>query len=125
MAIEGALIEMRQALATMEDGADRGAAERSFNRADVGFHEALALSGNNRMLALFLEAMSASLADSFSLSMRGRALRGQTHEATLSAHQLILDGVRKGDSRAAAQAMRAHLRDAERDLRAAFASEPG
>ena len=39
--------------ADIEAGPDRSAAEQVFNRADVGFHEALALSGGNRMLALF------------------------------------------------------------------------
>ena len=115
-AVEGALLGMRQALADM--GVDRSEAEQTFNRCDVGFHEALALASGNRMLALFLEAMAVPLADSFRMSMRGRAFRGQTHAATLSAHQAIFDSVKRGDSRAAAQAMRAHLKDAERDLRA-------
>ena len=123
-AIAGALLGMRQAVGAIETGPDRSTAEQAFNRADVGFHEALALSSGNRMLALFLEAMSAPLADSFRMSTRGRAIRGQTHAATLSAHQAIHDAVSAGDSRAAAQAMRAHLRDAERDLRAAFARGP-
>lgn len=123
-AIEGALLGMRRAVADIGAGPDRGAAEGAFNRADVGFHEALALSGGNRMLALFLDAMAPPLADSFRLSTRGRALRGRTHEAVLAAHQAIYDGVEAGDGRAAAQAMRAHLRDSEHDLRAAFARGP-
>ena len=123
-ALEAALLGMRQAVVDVETGPDRDAAERAFNRADVGFHEALALSGGNRMLALFLEAMAAPLADSFRMSTRGRAIRGRTHAATLSAHQAIHDAVKAGDGRAAAQAMRTHLRDAERDLRAAFARGP-
>lgn len=120
-AIEGALLGMQRAVADVETGPDRTAAEQAFNRADVGFHETLALSGGNRMLALFLEAMAAPLADSFRLSTRGRAIRGQTHAATLAAHRAIYEAVRAGDNRAAAQAMRVHLKDAERDLRAAFA----
>lgn len=120
-ALEGAMLGMRQALADMDK--DRIAAEQAFNRFDVGFHEALALASGNRMLALFLEAMAVPLADSFRMSTRGRAIRGQTHEATLSAHEAIFDCVRRGDSRSAAQAMRAHLKDAERDLRAVMARD--
>ena len=120
VAIEGALTGMIEAAADIERGSARASAELRFNRFDVGFHEALALSSGNRMLTLFLEAMAVPLAESFRMSTRGRALRGQTHEATLSAHQLILESVKKGDSRGAAQAMRAHLKDAEHDLRAAF-----
>ncbi len=124
-AIDNALAGMIQAVEEIGTGPDRIAAESRFNRYDVGFHEALALASGNRMLTLLLEAMAVPLAESFRMSTRGRALRGQTHEATLSAHRLILESVRKGDGRAAAQAMRAHLRDAESDLRAAFGHGPG
>lgn len=120
-AIEAALHGMRQAASGLDAGPDRASAEQAFNRADVGFHEALALSSGNRMLALLLESMSVPLADSFRMSTRGRAIRGQTHAGTLTAHSAIYESVKAGDSRAAAQAMRAHLRDAERDLRAALA----
>jgi GntR family transcriptional repressor for pyruvate dehydrogenase complex len=65
--------------------------------------------------------MAAPLAESFRMSTRGRTLRGQTHEATLAAHRAILDCVRRGDGRAAAQAMQAHLKDAAQDLQAALA----
>ncbi len=124
-AIASALDGMVDAVADIERGADRVSAEARFNRLDVGFHEALALSSGNRMLALFLEAMAAPLEESFRMSTRGRTLRGQSHRATLAAHQAILDGVRKGNGRAAAQAMRAHLKEAEQDLRAAFGHREG
>ena len=119
-AIESALDGMVSAVADIERGADRAVAEARFNRLDVGFHEALALSSGNRMLAMFLEAMASPLEESFRMSTRGRTLRGQSHQATLAAHRAILDAVRAGDGRAAAQAMRAHLKQAEQDLRAAL-----
>lgn len=64
--------------------------------------------------------MSKPLERSFFMSRRGRELRGQGVKATIAAHQRILDFVREGNARAAAEAMRAHLEDAERDMRAAF-----
>ena len=123
-AVEGALAGMTDAVTGIEAGKDRAAAEARFNRFDVGFHEALALCSGNRMLTLFLEAMAVPLAESFRMSTRGRGLRGQDHAATLAAHRLILESVRRGDSRGAAQAMRAHLKDAEHDLRAAVGRGP-
>lgn len=119
-AIEHALDGMRRAAAEMDAAAasDREAAERQFHRCDLGFHEALALASGNRMITYLIEAMAVPLLDSFSLSMRGHALRGHLPEHTIAAHQRILDYVREGDSRGAAQAMRSHLEDAERDLRA-------
>jgi GntR family transcriptional regulator, transcriptional repressor for pyruvate dehydrogenase complex len=114
-AIEAALAGMEAALPG--PGEDAG---EEFNRFDVGFHEALALASGNRMLTLFLEALSVPLARSFSMSTQGRTLRGHTHAGTVAAHRAILDCVRQGDSRGAAQAMRAHLKDAEQDLQAVF-----
>lgn len=119
-AIEGALGGMGEAVADIARGKDRSAAEQGFNQFDIGFHEALALASGNRMLTFLLDAMAAPLAESFRMSTRGRALRGQTHAATLAAHQLIFEHIRQGDGRAAARAMRTHLKDAERDLRAAL-----
>ena len=65
------------------------------------------------------EAMSAPLRQSFHLSMRGHRLRGHTPEATIAAHERVVDRVKAGDGRGAAQAMRLHLRESERDIRAA------
>lgn len=124
VAIEAALNGMGEAVAEIERGGDRASAEQRFNQFDVGFHEALALTGGNRMLTFLLDAMARPLAASFSMSTRGRAVRGQTHASTLAAHRHVYDCVRDGDVRAAAQAMRTHLKDAERDLRAAFSDGP-
>jgi GntR family transcriptional regulator, transcriptional repressor for pyruvate dehydrogenase complex len=123
-AIEAALDGMREAAGRMKRGPDKVAAEHRFHDYDVGFHEALALSSGNRMLAYLLEAMAGPLRESFHLSMRGHRLRGRGAEETIAAHEKILEGVKSGDGRGAGQAMRAHLRDAERDIRAALNSGP-
>jgi DNA-binding FadR family transcriptional regulator len=123
-ALEGALDGMRNAAARMRRGPDRSEAEERFHDYDVGFHEALALASGNRMLAYLLEAMATPLRDSFHLSLRGHRLRGADTEQTIAAHEFIFERVKSGDGRGAAQAMRAHLRDAERDIRAALRSGP-
>lgn len=120
MAIEVALSGMGKAVIEIERGGDRAAAEQQFNGFDIAFHQALALAADNRMLIFLLDAMVAPLVESFRMSTRGRALRGQTHAATLEAHQAIFAHVGQRRSRAAARAMQVHLKNAERDLRAAF-----
>jgi DNA-binding FadR family transcriptional regulator len=124
-AIDGALTGMREAAEKMRLGPDRAGAEERYHEFDVGFHEALALSSGNRMLAYLLEAMAAPLRDSFHLSMRGHRLRGHDAEETIAAHERIFERVKSGDGRGAAQAMRAHLRDAERDIKAALNARLG
>jgi DNA-binding FadR family transcriptional regulator len=119
-AIEGALAGMRAAAAEMRGGGDRAAAEARFHNWDVGYHEALALASGNRMLAHLLEAMAASLKDSFYLSLRGHRLRGHTPEDTIAAHERIFECIQAGDPRGAARAMRSHLREAVRDVSAAL-----
>ncbi len=119
IAIEQALEGMRDAAAVMArtTGGECEAAERDFHRYDVGFHEAIALASGNRMITYLIEAMAVPLEDSLSLAMRGHQMRGHATQQTIEAHQRILDFIRDGDSRGAAQAMRIHLEDAERDLR--------
>jgi DNA-binding FadR family transcriptional regulator len=95
-------------------------AEKRFHECDVGFHEALAMASGNRVLTSLFEAMAKPLERSFYKSRRGRELRGQGVEVTLAAHQRIFEFVRDGNARAAAEAMRAHLDDTRRDMRAAF-----
>jgi GntR family transcriptional repressor for pyruvate dehydrogenase complex len=116
-AIEAALQGMRETAADHRNW--DSATEDRFHEYDVGFHEAMALSSGNRMLAYLLEAMAAPLRESFHLSMQGHKLRGYTPEATIAAHERIFERVKAGDGRGAAQAMRLHLRESERDIRAA------
>jgi len=89
---------------------------------DVAFHEALALASGNRILTYLFEAMASPLQESFYLTRRGHELRGHTPEHTIAAHQAILKFVRQGDAHGAAEAMRTHLQDAERDIRMALGS---
>ena len=59
------------------------------------------------------------------MSRRGQTLRGAGREETLSAHQAILDAIKAGDQRAAVDAMRAHLKSTELDIRSHVASGNG
>lgn len=119
IAIEQALEGMRKAMAAMarSSGADYEIAKQDFSKFDVGFHEAIALASGNRMITYLIEAMAIPLEDSHALTMRGRQIRGQSLQSAIDSHQRILDFIRDGDSRGAAESMRVHLEDAERDLR--------
>jgi DNA-binding FadR family transcriptional regulator len=110
---------MREAARGGKDGPG-GPNEMAFHRFDVGFHESLAVASSNRILVSLFEAMGPALERSFFLSRRGRQLRGLTSERTIAMHQLILDKVQAGDAAGAEAAMRAHLTEAARDMRAAF-----
>ena len=94
--------------------------ELAFHTHDVGFHEAIALASGNRVLGFLFEAMSTPLREGFFISRRGHEQRGHTLHDTILAHQRILDCIKAGNSRAAAEAMRAHLKDTERDIRTAL-----
>lgn len=124
IAIESALEGMR-ALAARDAELTDEAAERRFNQFDAGFHEAIALASGNRALGYLFEAMAGPLQEGFFISRRGNEVRGHSVRDTIEAHQRILDCIREGNSRAAAEAMRAHLRDTERDIRAALGRVSG
>lgn len=119
VAIESALSGMKEAAALLAE-TDSVDAERSLHHYDVGFHEAIAMASGNRVLTFLFEAMTKPLEKSFFLSRRGRELRGQSMGDVVRAHQLILDHIKAGNVRGAADAMRAHLEDAGRDMRAAL-----
>lgn len=114
-ALEAAYEGMEQA--APHDG--QGNAE-AYTAADIAYHEALGLASGNRMLAFMLEGLADALKLSFIRSTEGHLARGGTWEENLEAHREMLDHVRSGDARGAAQAMRAHLRASERDLKAAI-----
>jgi GntR family transcriptional repressor for pyruvate dehydrogenase complex len=116
-AIDGALRGMREA-----EASDHADAEQLFHAFDVGFHEAVALASGNRLLGYLFEAMAGSLRHGIQISRRGHADRGHTLRDTIDAHQRILDAIRSGNSRSAAEAMRLHLKDTERDIRKALSS---
>jgi len=94
--------------------------ELEFHTHDVGFHEAVALASGNRVLGFLFEAMAMPLREGFFISRRGHEQRGHTLHDTIEAHQRILDCIKAGNSRSAAEAMRSHLKDTERDIRAAL-----
>jgi GntR family transcriptional regulator, transcriptional repressor for pyruvate dehydrogenase complex len=121
-AIENTIEAMQAAAADLKAGHDPEAAEHRYHHADVGFHEALALASGNRILTYLFEAMASPLQESFYLTRRGHQLRGHTPEHTIAAHRAILKFVREGNARGASEAMRTHLEDAERDIRAALGS---
>ena len=121
-ALESAMQGMRNAAVdynrAIAEGEDAEPADRRFQDFDLQFHEALATASGNRVVAFLFEAISKSLRESFSMSRRGQAMRGSTHEDTVAAHQAVLDAIRAGRPREAAEAMRLHLADTARDIRA-------
>jgi len=115
-AIEAALHDMRNAQRAPDGDED----EAAFHETDVGFHHAVALATGNRIMIGFFEAMAPAVRGSFFMSRRGRQLRGQGQEHTIHAHQRIYDCIAAGDVAGAEAAMRVHLTDAARDMRAAM-----
>lgn len=119
-AIESRLQAMRDAAVPMDANDDDRAAELAFHKADVGFHEAVAMAGGNRILISLFEAMAVPLQRSFFMSRHGRQQRGHDSKLTVEAHERILNCIRAGDVGAAETAMREHLEEAGRDMLAAF-----
>lgn len=119
-AIEAALQGMRHADAEWQSGRDPAGSELRFHEFDMGFHEALALASGNRVLTFLFEAMAGPLQESFFISQRGHDIRGHTRGDTVAAHERILQAIVDGNSRKAAEAMRSHLENTERDIRAAM-----
>lgn len=120
VAVEAALSVMREIAAGYDASDDPLAEEMRFHRADVGFHEALALAGGNRVLIYLFEGMTAPLVEAFSASRRGQKLRGHTLQDSYESHLRIFNLVSKGDAKAAASAMQTLLNAAEADLKAAY-----
>lgn len=113
-AMELALEAMRQT-----SGAEDRLAE--INAADLRFHESLAAASGNQLLSHLMEAMEEPLRASRLQSLRGHLARGGTVADVIEQHDRILDRVRARDARGAGAAMRDHLGQTARDLRAAFA----
>lgn len=121
-AVEGALTAMFAAAAVMDAGAEGPDVEQAFHQADVRFHEALALSGGNRVLTFLFEAMESSLMEAFVTSHRGQRLAGQTTEHVCKSHEHIFQHVSARDEKAAVEAMSAILDNAEANLRSALSN---
>src|SRR5213080_1263076 len=90
----------------------------AFHTADVRFHENLAAASGNRMLVFLIEAFAEPLRASRLRSFAGHQARGGGIDDVIEQHQTILDAVKARNPKAAAQAMRSHLEQTEKDLRA-------
>jgi GntR family transcriptional repressor for pyruvate dehydrogenase complex len=124
LGLERAIQGMREAAEDGKKGIDPDGSELRFHQADVGFHEAVALSSGNRLVSYLFEAMAVPLQRSFYLSRRGHDARGHTVDDTIAAHVAVLDAIREGNPKAAGLAMRAHLEDTERAIRTARNTRP-
>jgi GntR family transcriptional repressor for pyruvate dehydrogenase complex len=89
----------------------------AFHTADVRFHENLAAASGNRLLVFLIEAFAEPLRESRQRSFAGHTARGGHVDDVIQQHQTILDAVKARNPKAAAQAMREHLRQTEQDLR--------
>ncbi len=119
-AVEGALAAMHAAAVIVDGGNDTPEAVDAFNRADVRFHEAMALSGGNRVLTFLFEAMATSLLAAFETSQRGWRQDGKSMVSEWRSHARILQFVTARDEKGAVEAMTAILNNAEANLRVAI-----
>jgi len=120
-ATRAAIAALELALAAMHADIDD---PMTVHRADSRFHEALAAATGNQMLSFLIEAMEEPLHASRLRSLTGHLARGGSVEDVIEQHERILTRVRERDAQGAAAAMRAHLDQTARDLRAALALSP-
>jgi GntR family transcriptional regulator, transcriptional repressor for pyruvate dehydrogenase complex len=92
------------------------------NTADVAFHESLAAACGNRLLSFLMEAMERPLHAGRMQSLHGHLARGGTVGDVIDQHAAILERIAAHDPQGAAEAMREHLAQTAKDLRAAFAA---
>ena len=97
---------------------EKSAARDQFQKADVSFHESIALSSGNRMLAHVLEALEDSLLRAFDASFEGHISRGGSAFEPYLAHLKIFEFIETRDARKAMNSMREHLQQSEKDLKA-------
>jgi DNA-binding FadR family transcriptional regulator len=117
-ATRAAIAALEMALGAMRADLDDPMA---IHRADIRFHESLAAATGNQMLSFLIEAMEEPLHASRLRSLTGHLARGGTVDDVIEQHARILARVRDRDAKGAAAAMRAHLDQTARDLRAALA----
>lgn len=124
-AIDSCLTAMRESADILSNptlsSSRKKAALEDFQRADVAFHEAIARSSGNRMLAHVLEALEDSLLRAFDASFEGHIARGGSAYDAYEAHEEIFQMIEKRDVRKARKSMRDHLQQSEQDLRAYLA----
>lgn len=117
-ASRAAITAMDMALDAMRTAADDPTA---LHDTDIRFHESLAEAAGNQLLTFLIEAMEDPLRSSRIQSMRGHLARGGTVDDVIEQHARILDRVKARDPAGASAAMRDHLSQTARDLRAALA----
>lgn len=81
----------------------------------------LSRARRSQLLSFLMEAMESPLHASRLQSLRGHLTRGGTVADVIEQHERILTQVKARDVKGAAAAMRDHLAQTARDLRAAFA----
>ena len=113
-ATKGDIADMEMSIAAMRTGGDESEA---FHAADVRFHENLAAASANRLFVFLIEAFAEPLRESRLRSFAGHQARGGSVDDVIQQHQTILDAVKERSPKAAAEAMRYHLEQTERDLR--------
>jgi GntR family transcriptional repressor for pyruvate dehydrogenase complex len=84
----------------------------------AAIHESIAEGAGNQMLAFLIEAMEQPLRSARMQSMQGHLARGGTVSDVIDQHAAILERVKARDEAGAATAMRQHLAQTARDLRA-------
>jgi GntR family transcriptional repressor for pyruvate dehydrogenase complex len=114
-ATNGDIADMEMSIQAMRAAGDESEA---FHAADVRFHENLAAASGNRLLVFLIEALAEPLRESRLRSFAGHRARGGGIDDVIQQHQTILDAVKTRNPKSAAQAMRSHLEQTERDLRA-------
>jgi GntR family transcriptional repressor for pyruvate dehydrogenase complex len=116
VAVQGALDAMRAVAASSPLDVE------VVNTADVAFHESVAAACGNRLLSFLMEAMERPLHASRMQSLHGHLARGGTVGDVIDQHAAILERIAARDPQGAADAMREHLAQTAKDLRAAFAA---
>jgi GntR family transcriptional repressor for pyruvate dehydrogenase complex len=111
---QGEIADMEMSIAAMRAAGDDSEA---FHTADVRFHENLAAAAGNRLLVFLIEAFAQPLRESRLRSFAGHQARGGGIDDVIEQHQTILDAVKARNPKHAAQAMRSHLEQTEKDLR--------
>jgi len=115
------IADMEMSINVMRAAEDESEA---FHDADVRFHENLAAASGNRMLVFLIEAFAEPLRESRLRSFAGHRARGGGIADVIQQHQTILDAVKARSPKAAADAMRYHLRQTESDLRTVLQAKP-
>lgn len=121
-ASRAAIAVMQESIAEMKRTADE---PERYYEADVRFHETLAGTTNSVLMIMVIEQLGECLRVSRNLSYLGHRLRGLPQPDAPDSHAMILERVIAQDARGAGAAMHRHLKETERDLRAALHAEAG